>query len=140
VPPLLVARSAETGPVLRGRLTEAARRALTDHHGTGREGRNPLISRTHRSGLITLTRGPPARRSRAAKASDYDRVQHGDDGVLANGVVAHLLERGVLDGVHVLDIGAGRYALRIALPRRQSPSHRRLQPVAHPRPSQHRTS
>ncbi|MFY1634866.1 class I SAM-dependent methyltransferase [Solwaraspora sp. WMMB335] len=51
-----------------------------------------------------------------ARADDYDQGQRHDDGVLADAVVAHLAERGILTNADVLDVGAGagRYALRIA--------------------------
>ncbi|OLT16966.1 hypothetical protein BJF78_13555 [Pseudonocardia sp. CNS-139] len=51
-----------------------------------------------------------------AAADGYHRARRHDDGVLADGVVAHLVARGILTDARVLDIGAGtgRYALRIA--------------------------
>ena len=51
-----------------------------------------------------------------ANSEAYDRAQVADDGTVPDGVVAHLVDRGLLHGARVLDVGAGtgRYALRLA--------------------------
>lgn len=51
-----------------------------------------------------------------ASSEAYDRAQLRDDGTVPDGVVAHLVDRVLVRGARVLDVGAGtgRYALRLA--------------------------
>jgi hypothetical protein len=80
VPPLLVVLSAETGPVLRDRLTEAARRALTDHCSgqeeppiaRGSDVTEPIVNST------TATGGAVHAVASQAVHRDVSRAVHGD--------------------------------------------------------------